>query len=122
MSERPGIDSSRAMTGEESAKVQDASCAMLVWYFACRIRIQYQNGSAFNHCDVQSQNDRARSTTPSLLRRGVSSHPSIGQVLNNIRPQNVLTELLLLDQIQRLESGARISTFMSAPLVSLEGQ
>lgn len=72
-----------------------------------------------NHWDVQSKNDRAGSTIPSLLRRSISSHPGIGQVLNNIRSEDVLTELLLLDKIQCLESGARVPMFMSAPLVSL---
>ena len=96
---------------------------MQVWYFlSCRIKIRYQNGNAFNHCDVQSKNDRARSTTPSLFWRSIGSHPSVGQILHNIRPENVLTELLLLNKVQRLESGARVAVFMSAPLVSLEGQ
>lgn len=96
---------------------------MQVWQsLICRIKIQYQNGNAFNHCDVQSKDDRAGSIASSLFRRSISSHPSIGQVLNNIRPEDVLTELLLLHKIQRLESGARVAVFMSAPLVSLEGQ
>jgi len=96
---------------------------MQSWCFlTCRIKIQYQNGSACNHCDAQIENDRVRPITSSLFRRSISSHPSIGQVLNNIRPEDVLTELLLLYKIQRLESGARVPVFMSAPLVSLEGQ
>jgi hypothetical protein len=50
-----------------------------------------------------------RSAPPSLPRRSIRSHPSIRQILNNIRPKNILTELLLLHKIQRLESGARVS-------------
>jgi hypothetical protein len=70
--------------------------------------------NASKQCDVRSKGGRVIPTSPSLLRRSISSHPSIGQILNNIRPEDVLTELFLLDKIQRLESGARIPVFMSA--------
>jgi hypothetical protein len=38
----------------------------------------------------------------SLLDRRESSHPSIRQILNNIRSKNVFTELLLLNEVQSL--------------------
>jgi hypothetical protein len=41
-------------------------------------------------------------SSASLLHGRESSHPSIGQILDNIWSKNIFTELLLLNEIQSL--------------------
>jgi hypothetical protein len=68
----------------------------------CRYNFGCEIDNAFNDQAMFMMHSRGALASTSLLHRRESSHPSIRQILDNVRPEDVFTELLLLNKVQSL--------------------